>query len=154
MHDISHSGWGGDFLRLRAVKTSACLGRWQANLCAQKHLTATAMGLEMEIPSRLTHECSNLRHTICFFGCVTAQAFFCHWVSLILWDKGKWEYVPPPENCYARYGFASFSRTSISTVGLDGARASFWRFSFLALWVVVAIFQALWDLGFLRRNST
>ena len=29
-----------------------------------------------------------------------------------------------PENRYGRYGFASFSSISISTVGLDGARVS------------------------------
>ena len=44
-----------------------------------------------------------------------------------------------PENRYGRYGFASSSSISISTVGLDGARVSLWRFSFLALWVVVVV---------------
>ena len=42
-----------------------------------------------------------------------------------------------PKNRYGRFGFASFSSISISTVGLDGARVSLWRFSFVALWVVV-----------------
>ena len=42
-----------------------------------------------------------------------------------------------PENYYGRYGFASFSSVSVSTVGMDGARVSLGRVSFLALWVVV-----------------
>ena len=45
-----------------------------------------------------------------------------------------------PEKHYGRYGSATFSSISISTVGLDGARVSLWRFSLLALWVVVADF--------------
>ena len=42
-----------------------------------------------------------------------------------------------PKNRYGRYGFPSFYSISISTVGVDGARLSLWRFSFCALWVVV-----------------
>ena len=43
-----------------------------------------------------------------------------------------------PENCYGRYGFASFfASISISTVGVDGATASLSSFSSLARWVVV-----------------
>ena len=42
-----------------------------------------------------------------------------------------------PKNRYGRYGFPSFYSIFISTVGVDGARVCFWRFSFLALWAVV-----------------
>ena len=42
-----------------------------------------------------------------------------------------------PENRYGRYGLASFSSISISTIGVDGTRASLCRISFLALWVVM-----------------
>ena len=44
-----------------------------------------------------------------------------------------------PKNRYGRYGFPSFYSISISTVGVDGARVCLWRFSFLALWVVVVV---------------
>ena len=46
-----------------------------------------------------------------------------------------------PENRYGRYGFASFSGISISTVGWDGARISLSRFSFLAPGVVVDVIK-------------
>ena len=42
-----------------------------------------------------------------------------------------------PENRYGRYVFASFPSISISTVGVDGARDSLWRFCVSAIWVVV-----------------
>ena len=42
-----------------------------------------------------------------------------------------------PKNRYGRYGFPSFYSIFISTVGVDEARVFLWRFSFLALWVVV-----------------
>ena len=42
-----------------------------------------------------------------------------------------------PKNCYGRYGFPSFYTIFISTVGVAGGRVCLWRFSFLALWVVV-----------------
>ena len=42
-----------------------------------------------------------------------------------------------PKNRYGRYGFPGFYSISISTVGVDEARVFLWRFSFLALWVVV-----------------
>ena len=51
-----------------------------------------------------------------------------------------------------RYGFATFSSIFISTLGLDGARVSLCRFSFLALWVVVVdIFQFLVKGPFLQN---
>ena len=34
---------------------------------------------------------------------------------------------------------ASFSSISVSTVGVDGARVSLWRFAFLVLWVIVVV---------------
>ena len=42
-----------------------------------------------------------------------------------------------PKNRYGRYGFPSFYSIFTSTAGVDGARVCLWRFSFLALWVVV-----------------
>ena len=36
-------------------------------------------------------------------------------------------------------GFPSFYSIFISTVGVDGTRVCLWRFSFLALWVVVVV---------------
>ena len=42
-----------------------------------------------------------------------------------------------PKNRYGRYGFPSSYSISISTVAVDGARVCRWRFSFLALWIVV-----------------
>ena len=59
-----------------------------------------------------------------------------------------------PENRYGRYGFASFSTVSMSTVGVDGARVSLWRFSFLSVWVVVVdVFQLPVGTTPIKKNS-
>ena len=42
-----------------------------------------------------------------------------------------------PKNCYGRYGLSGFYSISISTAGVDEAGVFLWKFSFLALWVVV-----------------
>ena len=60
---------------------------------------------------------------------------------------------PNGKNRYGRYGFPSFYNISISTVGVDRARVCLWRFSFLALWVVVVVDISQFPAGELIRHA-
>ena len=80
-------------------------------------------------------------------GCRISLAVRC--LSVPCWGRGNQSIylhrsgpllengLDRPKNRYGRYGFPSFYSISISTVGVERARICLWRFSFLALWVVV-----------------